>query len=176
MFADPNPDATGRERRGLPGVLARDATGPSSDAVSGGWAMTKVMLGILLLAGSAPLAWAAEPQGQDRAFLDKALHDGLAEVELGKLAARQADSDAVKQFGQRMMEDHQQANQTLMDLARQQGSKEASAERDMPKLEPVDEKTLHTLEGLKGRKFDQTYMRDMIRDHEKAVALETLNV
>ena len=133
--------------------------------------MTKVMLGILLLAGSAPLAWAAEPQGQDRAFLDKALHDGLAEVELGKLAARQADSDAVKQFGQRMMEDHQQANQTLMDLARQQGSKEASADRDMPKLEPADEKTLHTLEGLKGRKFDQTYMRDMIRDHEKAVAL-----
>src|SRR4051812_12318097 len=104
--------------------------------------MTKVMLGILLLAGSAPLAWAAEPQGQDRAFLDKALHDGLAEVELGKLAARQADSDAVKQFGQRMMEDHQQANQTLMDLARQQGSKEASADRDMPKLEPADETTL----------------------------------
>src|SRR4051794_40347301 len=70
-----------------------------------------------------------------------------------------------------MVDDHQQANQTLMDLARQQGSKEASADRDMPKLEPADEKTLHTLEGLKGRKFDQAYMRDMIRDHEKAVAL-----
>jgi putative membrane protein len=133
--------------------------------------MTKVALAVLLLATSAPLAWAAEPQGQDRAFLDKAMHDGVAEVELGKVAARQAESDAVKRFGQRMVDDHQKANQTLMDVARQQGSKEASANRDLPKLEPADEKKLHALEALKGRKFDETYMRDMIRDHEKAVAL-----
>ena len=69
------------------------------------------------------------------------------------------------------MDDHQKANQTLLDIARQQESKEAAANRDLPKLEPADEKKLHSLEGLKGRKFDQTYMRDMIRDHTKAVAL-----
>lgn len=133
--------------------------------------MRKAALAIVLLAATAPAAWAAALGEQDRMFLDKAMHDGVAEVELGKLAARQGESDAVKRFGQRMVDDHTKANQTLLDIARQQDSKEASANRDLPKLEPADEKKLHSLERLKGRKFDQTYMRDMVRDHEKAVTL-----
>jgi putative membrane protein len=47
----------------------------------------------------------------DRNFITKAAAGGRAEVELGQLAQGKASSDAVKQFGQRMVEDHGAANQ-----------------------------------------------------------------
>lgn len=45
-------------------------------------------------------------QRTDRNFISKAVEDNREEVELGKLAQGKASSDAVKQFGQRMVEDH----------------------------------------------------------------------
>src|SRR5215212_2207490 len=54
---------------------------------------------------------------QDHEFLMDVGMDGLMEVELGRLAAQQGTSDAVKQFGQRMVDDHSKANEELMTLA-----------------------------------------------------------
>ena len=42
----------------------------------------------------------------DREFVEKAMMGGMTEVELGKLAQQKGTSDAVKQFGQRMVDDH----------------------------------------------------------------------
>ena len=138
--------------------------------------MTKVMLGILLLAGSAPLAWAAEPQGQDRAFLDKALTRRLGRGGASaSLPRAQADSDAVKAVRPADDGGPPAGQPDAMDLARQQGSKEASGgPATCRKLEPGgQEVTLATRsEGLTGREvFDQTYMRDMILRPREAVAL-----
>ena len=52
----------------------------------------------------------------DRKFLEKAAQGGMAEVELGKLAAQKAGSADVKQFGQRMVDDHQFRPALLHDL------------------------------------------------------------
>src|SRR5262245_63237502 len=60
-------------------------------------------------------------QRTDRGFIQKAAAGGKAEVELGKLAQSKASSDAVKQFGQRMVTDHGAANQELMQLAQGKG-------------------------------------------------------
>src|SRR5690348_16625868 len=56
---------------------------------------------------------AAQAQGQnhklskkDKSFAEEAAMGGMAEVELGKLAQQNAQSDDVKQFGARMVQDH----------------------------------------------------------------------
>src|SRR4051794_31685345 len=51
---------------------------------------------------------------KDRSFAEEAAMGGMAEVELGKLAQQNAQSDDVKQFGSRMVQDHTNANQQLM--------------------------------------------------------------
>jgi putative membrane protein len=57
----------------------------------------------------------------DRKFVMEAAHGGMMEVELGKLATQKAMSDDVKQFGQRMVDDHSKANDELMQLASSKG-------------------------------------------------------
>ncbi|HEX7772888.1 MAG TPA: DUF4142 domain-containing protein, partial [Pyrinomonadaceae bacterium] len=58
---------------------------------------------------------------KDRDFVMDAAMGGLMEVELGRLAAQQGASEAVKQFGQRMVDDHSKANTELMTLATSKG-------------------------------------------------------
>jgi putative membrane protein len=51
----------------------------------------------------------------------EAAHGGMMEVELGKIATQKAMRDEVKQFGQRMVDDHSKANDELMQLASSKG-------------------------------------------------------
>ena len=53
----------------------------------------------------------------EKRFVKDALVGGLTEVELGKLAVDKASSDAVKQFGQKMIDDHSKANAELKEIA-----------------------------------------------------------
>ena len=53
----------------------------------------------------------------DRRFLQDATMGGLHEVALGKLAVEKGSSDAVKQFGQKMIDDHVKANDELKQIA-----------------------------------------------------------
>jgi len=73
----------------------------------------------------------------DRAFVMEAGPGGLAEVELGRLAAQKGQSADVKKFGQRMVTDHTKANAELKKLAASKGitlpaemNAEQKAERD----------------------------------------------
>src|SRR5688572_21498543 len=50
-------------------------------------------------------------------FMQDAAHSGVAEVEMGKLAATNAQNAEVKSFGQMMMSDHGKANAELKSLA-----------------------------------------------------------
>jgi len=68
-------------------------------AVSLGWWLTAMAV-----------AQAARGSDSDRQFLLHAASSGMAEVQLGQLAAERAASAEVKQFGQRMVDDHTKAN------------------------------------------------------------------
>ena len=57
----------------------------------------------------------------DNTWMTKAAQGGMAEVELGKLAQTNASSDAVKQFGQRMVDDHTKAGEELARIAADKG-------------------------------------------------------
>lgn len=68
----------------------------------------------------------------DRTFMMHAAQGGVAEVQLGQLAQQNGSSDQVKQFGQRMVTDHGQANDQLKTLA-------ASKQVNVPaSLDPKD--------------------------------------
>lgn len=57
--------------------------------------------------------------GGDLAFMNEAAPGGMAEVELGRLATKQAASKEVKQFAERMITDHSKAGEELKQLAQQ---------------------------------------------------------
>jgi putative membrane protein len=99
----------------------------------------------------------------DKKFLKQAAAGGLAEVELGKLAQQKASSDAVKQFGERMVTDHTKANDQLKEVA----SKENVAVPTT--LDKKEQAHLDKLSKLSGPQFDKAYMKDQVKDHEKDV-------
>jgi putative membrane protein len=99
----------------------------------------------------------------DRQFIRSEAEGGLAEIELGKLATEKAASPEVKQFGQRMVDDHTKANDQLKQVASEKGV-------TIPeKLSPKDAATKARLEKLSGKAFDRAFMQVMVADHVKAV-------
>jgi len=105
----------------------------------------------------------ASKSNPDRQFVMEAAQGGMAEVELGQLATQKASSDAVKQFGQRMVTDHGKANDELKTLAQ---SKSITLPTDIGKHKATKDK----LEKLSGAAFDRAYMQEMLNDHRKDVS------
>jgi putative membrane protein len=94
----------------------------------------------------------------------EAARGGLAEVEMGRMAAEKATQADVKQFGQRMVDDHGKANDELKELASQ---KQWTLPTDPgPKHKPVHDRLMK----LSGDAFDRAYMAAMVADHDKDVA------
>jgi putative membrane protein len=101
----------------------------------------------------------------DRQFIDKAANDGLAEVKLGQLASEKASNPEVKQYAQRLVQDHTKANNQLKQIAQAEGVR---VEDD---LESKHRKVHDRLSKLSGEAFDRAYMEYMVEDHQKAVKL-----
>jgi len=97
----------------------------------------------------------------DQDFLRKALDGGAAEVQLGQLAQQKSTSDDVKQFAQKMVDDHTQMDKQIEPLAKQMGvpgSKGPSKK---------DKQLMAKLETLSGPEFDQEYIKAMVKDHRQ---------
>jgi putative membrane protein len=99
----------------------------------------------------------------DKSFAEKAAIGGLAEVEMGKLAQEKAGSEQVKQFGQRMVDDHSKANDELKQVATAKG---LTLPTD---LDAKHKSKLDKLQKLSGAQFDRAYMDDMVADHKQDV-------
>ena len=102
-------------------------------------------------------------RSSDTHFAMEAAQGGMAEVQLGKLAADQASNADVKAFGQQMVEDHGKANEQLKSVAEKQNltlpttvSAKHQAEYDK-------------LKAKSGAEFDKAYVDMMVKDHEKDV-------
>jgi len=100
----------------------------------------------------------------DRKFIEKAAEGGMAEVKLGQLAAQKAGADQVKQFGQRMVDDHGKANDQLKQLASTKG---VTLPADLDKS---TQREYDKLSKLSGPDFDREYMKHMVSDHKKDVS------
>ena len=58
---------------------------------------------------------------QDRTFMEDAAKRGMHEIQMGHLGIERGQSQAVKGFSQRLINDHNLANQELAALAKQKG-------------------------------------------------------
>lgn len=102
-------------------------------------------------------------KSSDRNFIMDAARGGMAEVELGRMATQKGASDAVRSFGQRMVDDHGKANEELKTIANSKGVQLASG------LDSATRKEQDRLQKLNGADFDREYMKHMVRDHEKDI-------
>jgi putative membrane protein len=96
-------------------------------------------------------------------FAMAAAMGGMMEVEAGRLAAEKGASDEVRQFGQRMVDDHTKANEELMQLASSKGMTLPTAP------DPKHASEVQKLSALSGEKFDREYVKMMVKDHKKDV-------
>ena len=117
--------------------------------------------------GTAPAAEAARQRvsRSDRHFIQKAAGGGLAEVALGNMARERARDAQVRQFGERMVQDHTKANQELTTLA---GTRGVGTPADSDRKH---RRVMERLGKLQGAEFDRAYMEAMVEDHEDTVEL-----
>ncbi|GAA4448846.1 hypothetical protein GCM10023092_02060 [Rurimicrobium arvi] len=101
----------------------------------------------------------------DREFVMKASMGGMMEVDMGRLGVSNGSSQAVRDFGQRMIDDHSKANQELEALAHSKGiTPDAMSGKD-------SQKDMDKLRDKKGADFDKAYMHMMVEDHKKDIDL-----
>lgn len=122
-----------------------------------------IFLFALLLGHSAGAANLAE---RDRAFLEQAAQNGHAEVSAAHLALTKARHPQVREFAQRMLDDHTRVGQELETLA-------TSRSFATPKEPSVRQKSKEMVIATVGDdSFDRRYLNQMgIEAHESAVAL-----
>jgi putative membrane protein len=97
----------------------------------------------------------------DKAFVKKALEGNMAEVQMGQLALQKSSDDQVKQFAQRMVDDHGKMLDQLKPAAQAMGVK-------VPDGPPKGAmKNMDKMKALSGDAFDQAYIKDMVKDHKK---------
>jgi len=116
----------------------------------------------------------------DEKFVKDAAKGGMMEVHMGKLGVQKAQNAEVKQYAQRLIDDHTKANAELKQLAAQKGitlpdDKVASADSERTKVRESEATTesehgsMTKLHNLSGTEFDREFVRMAVTDHEKDV-------
>ena len=101
----------------------------------------------------------------DREFVTKAAEGGQQEVMMAQMAVDKASNPDVKQFAQRLVDDHSKANEELKTLASSKGLT-LPAENATKTQKMKNDMGKHS-----GAMFDREYMKDMIKDHQKDIAM-----
>ena len=104
----------------------------------------------------------ATVSSSDRKFAMTAAMGGMSEVEMARLALTKASSDAVKQYAQKMIDDHTAANAELMQIATTKGI-------TLPAAPDAKHRAMMAkMERLSGAEFDRQYiMMAGHKDHQK---------
>ena len=99
----------------------------------------------------------------DQKMMRDIAHANLSEIAAGKLALEKSQSDDVKSFAQKMIDDHTKAQQELQTLADGKGVK-------LPAEPDAKHKAMaKMMSALKGDAFDKRYLKQGgLNDHENA--------
>ncbi len=110
------------------------------------------------------LAQSTKLSPRDKEFLKMAAVSNMTEAHFGEMAESRAAHAGVKDFGQTLAKDHTKAYQELTALDSKLG-------QPIPKgINIRRDRAIEQLAALKGKKFDGQFLRDEVRDHERAIA------
>ena len=101
----------------------------------------------------------------DGKFMMMAAVSGMNEIGLSNQALSKSSNDDVKSFAQKMVDDHTKAGDELKTLA---------ADKNVTLPMEADAKhkaAMEKMSSLSGDAFDKAYVKMMVNDHEKAVAM-----
>jgi len=99
----------------------------------------------------------------DRRFVTKAADDGQDEVSLAQLASQRATNSEVRNFAQKLVDDHTKVNSELSSIASQ---KNVKVDKDNDK-----DRAYKRLSKRTGSDFDQEFVEHMIDEHEKDIKM-----
>lgn len=100
-------------------------------------------------------------------FVKKAASSDLYEVAAGKIASEKGQSEAVKQFGAHMVEAHSKTTEELKGIVQSE-----KLDVKLPtEADKKQQKMLKALTDAKPEEFDQLYIKQQIKAHEKAAEL-----
>jgi putative membrane protein len=97
----------------------------------------------------------------DKVFLKKSAEGNMAEIQTAQLALQKASSSDVKDFAQKMIDDHTKLADTMKPIMEQAGVAAPA------KLNAEDAMMDKRLSGLSGDAFDKHYIMAMVKDHHK---------
>jgi putative membrane protein len=121
------------------------------------WSLVAVIGASAILAAASQASPGSD--AQDKMFIVQSAEGSLAEVELGKLALKKSQDPEVKQFAQKMIEDHTKLIEDMKPIADEMGVKPPMQVNDKHRQEAEH------LSGLSGQQFDGEYITAMVADH-----------
>jgi len=116
--------------------------------------LTSVSLSLALIAAVSLPAFAKT----EKEFLSDAIKGDNSEIAMGQLALANGGAQAMKTFGQTLINDHSKNKTEAEALASKLG------------LSPPSGMTPEAQQALKGRKFDREFSQLMVKDHERTIS------
>jgi putative membrane protein len=106
----------------------------------------------------------AKAMQMDKRFLQETAMASMTSIEMGKLAATRASNESVKQFAQKMVQDHTRGLDYIRKTAARDGVQIATS------LDQKHKATLDHIAQLSGPEFDRAYMKYQVKHYQKRVS------
>ncbi|HEU4851821.1 MAG TPA: DUF4142 domain-containing protein [Telluria sp.] len=108
---------------------------------------------------SASFALAADLSNRDKEYLRERAGQLTGDIRIGELATKKANTELVRAFGYRMVNDHKRSLENVRKVATER-------KVELP-AEPPEryQKALQKLSGLEGNDFDVAYMERALHEH-----------
>jgi putative membrane protein len=148
---DPRADTTRTDTYGTGTTTTTDRTRATGTTTERG------AYGQATVAGDTRLRWG------DRRFVNRAADASQSELQLAQLAAERASNPEVRNYAERLVQDHSEVKSELMSLASQKGVNIDEEE--------VRDRNYRRLSNRTGMDFDREFLEHMIDEHEKDVRM-----
>ena len=150
-------------------ALAQSTTQATTPGATQGSAQGQMMKGKATVKGGMVEHMGFMVPADEKAMLERLHHVNQEEIQIGKLAQQNRESQDVKSYGEMLVRDHTAADQKLMSYAQQKGLKLAEP-KPMNEVErkamAADKADLEKLQALKGAPFDSCFLANMVGGHD----------
>lgn len=109
----------------------------------------------------------------EKEYLSTLHHANLMEVQMGQLAQQKGVSKGVKDYGAKLVKDHQEADQKLMTYAQKKNLElgEPKVDNDFKRtMKNASDAEMAKLQSLEGPAFDRAFLAHMVGHHDSDIA------